>query len=108
MFAYVEKDKDYFDFMVLSQLNMDNLFKQPTDFNVEYMFDTPEYPVGVYVLFKGITKAELCDVYNKQYGKSLVALPVMNHMDFNMEQHGDEFDFMDWIDSFGSQLIIIE
>ena len=35
MFAYVEKDKDYFDFMVLSQLNMDNLFKQPTDFNVE-------------------------------------------------------------------------
>ena len=108
MFTYVKKDRDYFDFMVLSQLNMDNLFKQSVDFNVEYMFDTPEYPVGVYVLFKGITKAELCDLYNKQYGKSLVALPVMNHTDFNMEQHGDEFAFMDWIDSFGSQLIIVE
>ena len=107
MFTYVEKDRTYFDFMCLSEIDEDKLSNVSDGYDVEYMYETPEYPIGVYVLFKGITKSELCSLYNRVYNKNFDALPEINQKDLNEETHGGVFGLMDWIGSFDSQLIVV-
>lgn len=107
MFAYIEKDRDYFDFRCLSEIDEEKLGAVSDGYTVEYMYETPEYPIGVYVWFKGITKSELCSLYNKAYNRNFDALPEIDQEDFDEEKHGGPIGLMDWIGSFDSQLIVV-
>ena len=53
MFTCIEKNRDYFDFRCLSEIDEEKLGAISDGYTVEYMYETPEYPIGVYVWFKG-------------------------------------------------------
>ena len=112
MLTYVEKDKNYFDFEFFSQINEERFEFLFQDLDVEYMYETPDYPIGLFVYFKGVSLERLLNAYNEVYGdvyfSHLDGFPLMKRDDFLLEKHKNVSSFMDWLDSFSSGLILVE